>query len=257
VRRHDNDHVSIRDINVAPTCEEALSSDPPFLPQNMPNAVHHLDGVERLLDVQFRLLREDFLRKLRHGVSQFWAGGQPGTVKNSRFTTSNGEVMFVFSSAEVVSFRTAIFGMSYGVEFDDLEQNRKASLESRRKFWERSRRLQHGCLICLCWKEPGQAAPVLIFATVSDRDPKMLARNASADPSVKGPTADQHARPQIMISTGCSGQEYNRRIFDRLIDSETPPTPGSCRHRTISSPTSRSLERSRRRTRCSSRSRPT
>ena len=60
--RHDNDFVDICKISIVPTRDEALSSRPPFLPKNADEAQHHLAGMERLLDIQFRLLREDFTR---------------------------------------------------------------------------------------------------------------------------------------------------------------------------------------------------
>lgn len=62
-RRHDNDFVSIQDIKVAPTDGELLCHIPPFLPANIPNGPHPLpaDSMGRLLDIQFRLLREELL----------------------------------------------------------------------------------------------------------------------------------------------------------------------------------------------------
>jgi hypothetical protein len=62
-RRHDNDHIDIDDIRIAPTHEELLSTIPPFLPGNFYQAPHRCppDSMERLLDIQFRLLREELL----------------------------------------------------------------------------------------------------------------------------------------------------------------------------------------------------
>jgi hypothetical protein len=59
--RHDNDHRDIEKIRIAPTHEELISRIPPFLPANLYDAPHPLpaDSMERLLDIQFRLLREE------------------------------------------------------------------------------------------------------------------------------------------------------------------------------------------------------
>lgn len=59
--RHDNDHLEIDQIRVAPTHEELISRIPPFLPSNFYGAPHPLppDSMQRLLDIQFRLLREE------------------------------------------------------------------------------------------------------------------------------------------------------------------------------------------------------
>jgi hypothetical protein len=59
--RHDNDHLDIGEIRIAPTHEELISRIPPFLPANLHDAPHPLppESMERLLDIQFRLLREE------------------------------------------------------------------------------------------------------------------------------------------------------------------------------------------------------
>jgi len=59
--RHDNDFIDIQDIRVAPTHQELISRIPPFLPANLYDAPHPLPkgSMERLLDIQFRLLREE------------------------------------------------------------------------------------------------------------------------------------------------------------------------------------------------------
>ena len=61
--RHDNDFVNIQDIKIAPTGDELLCPLAPFLPANIPNAPHPLrsDSMGRVLDIQFRLLREELL----------------------------------------------------------------------------------------------------------------------------------------------------------------------------------------------------
>lgn len=59
--RHDNDFVDIADIQIAPTDGELKSTQQPFLPANMYGAPHPLpsETMEQLLDIQFRLLREE------------------------------------------------------------------------------------------------------------------------------------------------------------------------------------------------------
>ena len=59
--RHDNDFIDIQDIRIAPTRQELISRVPPFLPFITYDAPHHLPkgSMERLLDIQFRLLREE------------------------------------------------------------------------------------------------------------------------------------------------------------------------------------------------------
>ena len=61
--RHDNDSEDINNIRVAPTHEELMSRVPPYLPVNLYDAPHHLptESMQRLLDIQFRLLREELM----------------------------------------------------------------------------------------------------------------------------------------------------------------------------------------------------
>jgi hypothetical protein len=59
--RHDNDFEDIGDIRIAPTHEELMSRVPPFLPVNFFGGPHPAppESIQRLLDIQFRLLREE------------------------------------------------------------------------------------------------------------------------------------------------------------------------------------------------------
>ena len=59
--RHDNDFEDIYKIRIAPTNEELLCRLPPFLPANIFGAPHPAPpgSMLRLLDIQFRLLREE------------------------------------------------------------------------------------------------------------------------------------------------------------------------------------------------------
>jgi hypothetical protein len=59
--RHDNDFDDIGKIRIAPTSEELQCRISPFLPGNLYDAPHPLEAgsMDRLLDIQFRLLREE------------------------------------------------------------------------------------------------------------------------------------------------------------------------------------------------------
>ena len=61
--RHDNDFTDIRRIRIAPTHQELLCPIGPYLPVFLPTAPHHLpsNSMQRHLDIQFRLLREDMM----------------------------------------------------------------------------------------------------------------------------------------------------------------------------------------------------
>jgi len=59
--RHDNDFANIVEIRICPTSDELMCPLAPYLPVTVPGAPHHLPAgsMERHLDAQFRLLRED------------------------------------------------------------------------------------------------------------------------------------------------------------------------------------------------------
>jgi hypothetical protein len=59
--RHDNDFANIAQIRICPTSDELMCQISPHLPVIIPGAPHHLPvgSMERHLDTQFRLLRED------------------------------------------------------------------------------------------------------------------------------------------------------------------------------------------------------
>lgn len=61
--RHDNDYEDIHEIRIAPTNAELMSRLPPFLPGNFFAAPHPApaSSMQRLLDIQFRLLREELM----------------------------------------------------------------------------------------------------------------------------------------------------------------------------------------------------
>ncbi|POG65784.1 hypothetical protein GLOIN_2v1663173, partial [Rhizophagus irregularis DAOM 181602=DAOM 197198] len=69
-KRHDNDFEEVSNILIIPTNKEILCDRSPFLPSTLHNSLHFLpDGPARLLDTQFRLLREDLLNPIRGGLS--------------------------------------------------------------------------------------------------------------------------------------------------------------------------------------------
>lgn len=68
--RHDNDFTEIERIRIAPTHDELLCADPPYLPVFSQDAPHHwpANSMQRHLDIQFRLLREELMYVLSNFV---------------------------------------------------------------------------------------------------------------------------------------------------------------------------------------------
>lgn len=59
-----------RKIGIYPDAFDILSNHEPFIRENIVEG-KYVAGVEHYLDVQFRLLREDFVRPLRNGITQY------------------------------------------------------------------------------------------------------------------------------------------------------------------------------------------
>lgn len=61
---------NFRDIPIYPTTEDILFNHEPFIRKNVIEG-KYVGGVDHYLDTQFRLLREDFVRPLRNGISEY------------------------------------------------------------------------------------------------------------------------------------------------------------------------------------------
>ena len=68
--RHDNDMINYREIRVVPTEQKALCLESPYLPS--PTGSEHVPiPLDRHLDIQFRLLREDMMAATCRGMQGF------------------------------------------------------------------------------------------------------------------------------------------------------------------------------------------
>ena len=82
--RHDNDSEFISEIRIAPTNDELMCRVPPFLLANFFAAPHPAppDSMQRLLDIQFRLLREELMYECFH-YSSYRSGSHLFFLKRS------------------------------------------------------------------------------------------------------------------------------------------------------------------------------
>ncbi|KAK0211877.1 hypothetical protein IW262DRAFT_1280087 [Armillaria fumosa] len=174
-RRHDNDCCDIADIQIIPTHEELVSTAPPYIPVNLPEAPHHLaaNSMERHLDIQFRLLREELVAPIRASISaiqrDFEAiqtpvsgrGAQPvqlqnilkakgGMYRNSGYDST---MFHIYTNAEYAPLQAERRGVTVGLVVDapPLNRARHSDPKVRKEFWEHSgsRRLSAGSLVVL------------------------------------------------------------------------------------------------------------
>ena len=140
-----------RHLPICPTNKEMTSQERPFLRQNISKGRYQ--DVEHYLDVQFRLLREDFLEPLREGIYEI-THNVPRARRN--------QLMKCYQGVRIVAKEFTFSGVIHKAQFD-------ASNFARTK-WTHSKRLIFGSFVCLS-KDNFQT---MIFATVANRDPKDL-----------------------------------------------------------------------------------
>ncbi|KIL62527.1 hypothetical protein M378DRAFT_128690 [Amanita muscaria Koide BX008] len=196
--RHDNDSVDIQNIRIAPTNEELICRKEPFLPANFYKAPHHLpsDSMERLLDIQFRLLREELTAPLRSSIqcvrndlldkSPKTKLGSILAKKGGRYhgAGDEGVVFNVYTGVKFRSMTPDQRGLSIDISFDAPPgKARQARPGARAAFWEgmSNKRLMQGGLIALVWALSGREVDVHLGIVASNV--KELAESArqSAD----------------------------------------------------------------------------
>ncbi|KAI6119903.1 hypothetical protein EDD16DRAFT_1579433 [Pisolithus croceorrhizus] len=171
--RHDNDHVEIYDIRIAPTHQELMCPIEPFLPATLYDAPHpaSAESMERLLDIQFRLLREELTAPLRRAVqlvcadlklpnrskTQLHAVLQKSGGKYVGHIDSHNSIMFnIYAGANFLSVVPDHRGLSVSLTVH-TPPGRASSRQQhvRVTFWQgmSGKRLPQGGLITLVWED--------------------------------------------------------------------------------------------------------
>ncbi|KAJ8336972.1 hypothetical protein SKAU_G00381920 [Synaphobranchus kaupii] len=146
-------------MSVFPTYEDVHATELPFLRPNVVGEKFQ-DG-KTYLDTHFRLLREDFIKPLRDGISQV-LHFQGKDLRQGRFD----DIRIYFNACIVAPVCTPK-GILYRVEFD-MKNLKKIN-------WESSKRLLYGALVCLSM----DGFKTMIFATVANRDVKELQKGVT------------------------------------------------------------------------------
>ncbi|KAK6500438.1 hypothetical protein TWF481_010782 [Arthrobotrys musiformis] len=169
--RHDNDHASIANILILPTAEEIRSDIPEYLPQVGAETVLQ-DRNQKLLDSQFRLLREDSIGCLRESLRQIIENrGNLEVLQGSRRRRNDGLKRFFTAGVAVlihqnVSVESITFdvlkGLKVGITFDQpmiFPDDR-----TRWEWWRNEDFLSLSSLVCIL-NEKNES----VFFTVADR----------------------------------------------------------------------------------------
>ena len=152
---------NFRWLSVVPTQDDILQEGRPFLRRNKIDGSYN--DAEHYLDVQFRLLREDFVRPLREGIAQLLE-----RMGSTRFGTLQSlQDIRVYSNVRLLYPVCTSNGIRYRIQFDNSKL--------RHVRWENSKRLIFGSLICLS-KDKFNS---FVLATVADRNSWDITRVSS------------------------------------------------------------------------------
>ncbi|KAG2153743.1 uncharacterized protein EDB93DRAFT_1134566 [Suillus bovinus] len=197
--RHDNDLEDIYDIRIAPTHEELMCRIPPFLPANFFGAPHPapMESMQRLLDIQFRLLREELTAPLRQAVQLIYDDLKTLSRKKTKLSellknrggkyrghadTQDSLMFNVYTGVDFGSLVPDWRGISASIVVD-APPGRARSNNSRMRtsFWEgmSGKRLSQGGLIALVWQSGNDISVHLGVIASSLKD---LTEHVKSDP---------------------------------------------------------------------------
>ena len=150
---------SFRELSVIPQAVDLCSK--PFLRKNITERKYN--DLDHYLDVQFRLLREDFVKPLRDGIKQL-------TKENNSLELGAEEKTKRINKISVYKRVTVQYpvcnrkGLLYRIRFN-LNHSKVKKVN-----WERSKRLKFGSLVCLSSDD----FKSLVLATIEERNPRDL-----------------------------------------------------------------------------------
>ena len=147
-----------RKVSVIPQAADLNVHDKPFLRANIVGG-SYID-LEHYLDVQFRLMREDFIIPLRQGIKEFRRkdNNRGASIDSDR---KHSKDVSVYRNVTVLYPVCSGKGMVYRIRFDWLHRS------VRHVKWEKSKQLKFGSLLCLSADDFYN----LVFATVENRNP--------------------------------------------------------------------------------------
>ncbi|KAL3847673.1 hypothetical protein ACJMK2_018572 [Sinanodonta woodiana] len=142
-----------REYQVFPRSVDLDTNIKPFLRKNKKRGGY--EDLDHYLDVQYRLLREDFVGPLRDGIAELQQ-----VLRDKRKLKRLQDVRF-YNHVRILAPVCSESGLCYVIQFD---------VNDSRFHWESSKRLLYGSLICLSYDH----FETFYFATVTARDPQYL-----------------------------------------------------------------------------------
>ncbi|KAK1241600.1 hypothetical protein MKX08_001574 [Trichoderma sp. CBMAI-0020] len=213
--RHDNDQADIVNIKVLPTYEEIMSPREEYLPVN-DCSQWHIPGISGRLDREFRLIREDTVGQLRDAIrGALERIRSPNNNKANHRTNNNSLRTYTYDSAKLIKIQfEKNTGLDFVVRCDQPPPVPSLDPKQRRDWWERSKRLQVGALVCVI-----DGTDSVIFCTVSES----TLRNQS-DQTIrteKKPANDSSTGLKLTLSDEADYLHVNLQLIDATPDTVT------------------------------------
>lgn len=139
------------DLSVLPTLQDLQFNQKPFLRVNRTKGGYK--DLQQYLDIQFRLLREDYLHPLREGILDY----RRELEEASRIGRKRQTDIRMYENVEILRPLCSNHGVRHVIRFDNTKL---ANIR-----WESSRRLLYGSLLCLS----SDGFQTMLFATVTER----------------------------------------------------------------------------------------
>ncbi|KAK3589664.1 hypothetical protein CHS0354_015168 [Potamilus streckersoni] len=157
---HENEEPpnNFREIEMYPQHAEIKTDKPPFFRMNKETGGYN--DLEHYLDVQYRLLREDFICPLREGIREY--------KKNIHMKKKKLQDLRLYYDVKIQQLASGRDGIYHQIQFNVSHL--------RHVEWDHSKRLLFGSFLCLSSDD----FETMLFATVADRDPRKLRRGKVA-----------------------------------------------------------------------------
>lgn len=209
--RHDNDHADICEIKIMPTFQEIQSTSTEYLPVIDPTQ-WHIDGLDGLIDRNFRLLREDTVGQLRDAVHQFLSQQNP-LISSKSVLRKN---VYCDAQATKIDF-DSMSGFQFELKFPQPTGLKGKSAKQREAWWRDSKRLQPGALVCLVTHRN-----MVLFCIVAENTlPRKSKDSADRDSARGGSLWEDPKFASVMLTLVYSGPT-NLKFILHLFSSKTP-----------------------------------
>ena len=195
---------NFRELSVVPTIEDIKPDKQPYLRPIKTKGQY--SDVEEYLDVQFRLLKEDFTAPLREGIEEITKGFSRKDRKHN---------IKIYRDVHIIYPSCTSGGITHTVVFDVSRLGHVP--------WQHSRRLIFGSLLCFSLDN----FKTCFFATVSHRDEKNLVKGMINVRFINGLDDILHSTADdvYLMAESPSYFEAYRHVLEALKDIEGDTLP--------------------------------